>query len=138
MHGGDRGGELAGERVVEFAALGEMVEGLVLVEALHFDRPFDRFAGPVESQRTVGLPRDRDNAAVKLRREFAIDVEFGAAGRFPFVERRVIEEGITHRALDLDGAFAGQEYHRGVGLAAPDVGPAIGRRIAKKLKNGSL
>ena len=138
MHGGDGDGELAGERIVKLATLGEMVERVIFVEARHLDRPFDRFARAIQGERPVGFARDRHDAAVELRREFAIDLEFGAAGGFALCQSRIIEKWIAHRALDLDGAVAGQKDDGGMGLAAPHRGAAISRRIAEQLENGGL
>ena len=52
MHGGDGGRELAGERLVELAALGDMIERVVLVEPLHLDGPLDRFARAVKRRQS--------------------------------------------------------------------------------------
>ena len=138
MHGGDGKRELGAERIVKLAALGDMVERIVLVEARHLDRPFDGFAAAVQGERTTGLARDRHDAAIKLRRKFAIDVEFRLAGGLALIQRRIIEKRVAHRALDLDGALAGQEHDRGMGLAAPYCGAAIGRRIAEQGENSIL
>ena len=115
-----------------------MVERVVLVKARHLDRPFDGFAAAIQGEGAPGSARDRHDAPIKLRRKFAIDVEFCLAGGLALIQRRIIEKRVAHRALDLYGALAGQEHDRGVGLAAPYCGAAIGRRIAKQGENSIL
>ena len=121
MHGGDRGGEFSCQRIGQPAALGEAVERLVLVEPRHLDRPFHRLAGAVERERTIGLARDRHDAAVELRREGAIDVELGEAGGLAPVQCRIIEKRIFHRALDLEHKVAGEKDRGGMGVDAADL-----------------
>jgi hypothetical protein len=101
VHRGNRDSELADERVVEFAALRQMIEGSFLVEAGHLHRPLDRFAVAIQGECAVGLTRDRHDAAIKLRSKFTVDLEFGLACGFSLVEGRIVEKRVAYRALNL-------------------------------------
>ena len=114
-----------------------MIERRVLVKAGHFDRPFNRLAFAVEHQRTICLSRHRHEAPVKPRREIAVDVELRAASGEPPVERRIIQKRIAHRALDLDGAIAGEEHNGCMGLNPAHRRAAIGRGIAQDFHTAS-
>ena len=130
MGGGDRAAERLGERVVDFA--GEMIERALLVETAHLDRPFDGGPGAGDREPAVGFASDRLDAAVDFRRVRGVDGELGFARLLALVERRIIEEGKAHRALDFEGAIAGEKHRRRVRIDAVDLLVAVGRGIAQK------
>ena len=108
MRGGDRASERFGQGIVDFA--GQMIERARLVEAAHLDRPFDRGAGAANGEPAVRFAGDRFDAAVDFRRVRGVHVELRFAGLAAFGERRVIQKGKAHGALDLERAIAGEKY----------------------------
>ena len=84
MHGGDRGGEFLGKCIVDTLRLGKSVERLVLIEADHFDRPFNRRAVSANRQSSERIPRNWYDATVKLGGECLIDRKLILAGRVAF------------------------------------------------------
>ena len=76
---------------------GQMIEGLAFVEAGHFHREFDRPAVAVDCQRSIAALRDRDDAAIDLRRERAVDPDFFVAGGLALFKRRIIQERESER-----------------------------------------
>src|SRR5262245_37842799 len=130
--------EPVGEFAIDTAALGDTIERLVLVEAQHLDRPLDRLTLSVERETAIGLARDRNDAAVNVRREGAVHLELGRACRLTFLQRGVIEKGKAHRTLDLEGVIAGEKHRRGVRIEALDVAPAMGRGVAQEVENRGL
>jgi hypothetical protein len=101
VHRRHRDGEFAEKRVVEFAALRQVIEGSILVEADHFHRPFNWLADPVQGERAVAFARDRHDPAIELRRKSAVDLELGLAGGLALSERGIVEERIADGAFDL-------------------------------------
>jgi hypothetical protein len=138
MRCGDRAAERVGKRRIDAASLGEMIERLGVVEAVHLDGPLHRRPAPIEFQPAVVRARNRDHAAVKLRCEAPIDRDLGLAGGLALVERRKVQEGKTHRALDLEHPLARHEHRRGVGVDAFDLRPAVGRRVGEQRKHRLL
>ena len=138
MHRGRRAGKPIGERVVDALVVRQMIERAVLVEAAHLHRPFDRLAGAVEFQAPVSHARDWQHAAIELRGERPVDLQFRQAGGMAFGQCRIVEEWEPYRALDLERAIPRQEHDRCVGVDAPDLPSAMGRRIGKKGKYGIL
>ena len=65
MGRGDGAGEAVRQREIDSAMVGETIERLGLVEAVHLDRIFDGFALAPERQRAVQFARDRDDAAIQ-------------------------------------------------------------------------
>ena len=76
----DGAAERVGESLVDFA--GDMVEGALLVEAPHLDRPFDRRAGAADGELARRFAGDGDDAAIDFRRVGRVDRELGFAGVF--------------------------------------------------------
>ena len=113
-----RASERVGEIAVDAPGRRQTVERLVLVEAPHLDRPFDRLARSVDREAAVSGSRNRHHAPVDCGRVGAVDLDLGRAGAFAFFQRRVIEERKPHRALDLEGAWACQEHRGGMGVDA--------------------
>ena len=97
-----------------------MIEGAVLVETHHVDRPFDRLAVAADRQPTITLARDGDDAAIKFWRQPPVDLDLRFAGAFALFQGRKIEKRKAHRALDLQGAVAGEKHGRRVRIDAPD------------------
>ncbi len=62
-------GDGISETGIRRTGFGQMIEGLALVEAGHFNRKFDRCTVSVDAQRSIVTLRDRDDAAIDLRRE---------------------------------------------------------------------
>ena len=130
--GGDGAAERIGEVVVDLVR--QMIEGAVLVEAAHVDRPFDRRAVAADREPSVTRARDGHDAAINFWRERPVDLDLGFAGGFALFERGKIEKRKAHRALDLQRAVAGEKHRGRVGVDAPDFfGPAaIGCGIGEK------
>ena len=57
------------------SGFGQMIEGLALVETGHLHRVFHRRALAVDRKRSVGALRDRNDAAIDLRRKWTADLE---------------------------------------------------------------
>ena len=121
-----RPGERVGERTVDAARRGQMVERLRLVEAPHLHRPFHRLAVAADGERAVFLARDRHRAAINRRRIRSIDLDLGRAGGLALLKRRIIEERKAHGALDLEGAVAGQKDQCCMGVDSLDRHAAMG------------
>ena len=98
--------------------LGEVVERRPLVEARHFDCIFDRRARPIDMQRAIVVSRDRHHALIDLRCERPVDPDLVVAGGFALLQRRIVQEGKTDGALDLERAGAFQEDGRRMGVDA--------------------
>ena len=96
--------------------LGDTIQRLLLVEAGHFDRPFDRRAASADLKRHLVGARDRNDAAVDLRGIAGIDFQFLLAGTLALRKRRVVEKRQPDRALDLQCAIAAEKHQRGVGV----------------------
>ena len=100
---------------LDAAGSGEVIQGFAFIEPGHFDGPFD--GGPVAVDLdATGCPRDRNDAPIKLWRVASVDREFLLAGSLALVERRIVEEGQPHRALDLQHPVGFEEHDRGMGI----------------------
>ena len=113
----------------------------MLVETLHLECPLDRLASAVERELTSAFARDRNDAAIELWREFAIDREFGFASRLTLIQARKIEKGIAYRPLDLERAVACEKDDRRMSVVAGYLcrgGKTISRRIAQQFEHGIL
>ncbi len=131
----NRAREAVRERKVDGAVVGEAIERLRLVEAVHLDRPFDGLPRAPERQRAIPLARDRDDAAIEAGRKRSIGFDFGVAcGSAPF-QRREIQERKAHRTLDLVGALSSQEHRGRMGVDAAHPGAAMGRRPLQEREN---
>ena len=84
----------------------QMVESLTFVETGHFNGKFHRCAVSVDIKRSVLPLRDRDNAAVDLRRELPVYSHLLVAGGFSLRQRRIVQIREMHGALDLQRAVA--------------------------------
>src|SRR3954452_3641467 len=115
-----------------------MIERLCLVEAAHLDRPFDRLAFAAYREPSIGLARDRNNAAIELGRIGAIDDNLGLAGGLAFIERGIVEKRERHRSLELEGPLAGEEHHARMSVDALDRCSAMGGRIGEECEDRFL
>ncbi|MFO0988452.1 MAG: hypothetical protein U1F37_13955 [Alphaproteobacteria bacterium] len=113
----DRGRDM-GRR--QRAALGHAVEQRILLEAPHDDEPVERFARAADRERAVGAPHQRHDPAIELGRRAPVDAQLLLAGGAALLDRRVVDVGELHRALQLHRAIAGQEDVRDVGVDALD------------------
>jgi hypothetical protein len=136
VRSGDGARECVGKCLVDFA--GRSIECTRLVEAKHLDRPLDRCALAADCQSAVGFPGDGDDAPVDVRRIGSIDGKLGLAGRPALGERRIIEKGEAHRALDLERAITGEKHRGRVGVDALDTRAAMGRGTAEKSQHFAL
>ena len=136
MGGRDRVGNGADEIAIRLTGFGQMIDGLTLVEASHFNRIFDRHTVSVDTQRAIGGLRDRNNATIDLRRELAIDFHLLLAGGFPFCQRRVVEVWKSDGALDLQGAITFEENRSRVGIDPMNRG--VRCRVRQKCEHASL
>ena len=134
--GRDRVGDGVDEIGIKRSGLGQMVDGLALVETAHFDRIFDRHTLAVDIKRSIVALRDRNDATVDLRRELAVDFDLFVAGCFPFLERRIIEKGKADRALDLQRAVAFEKNRRRMGIDPMNM--RMRRRIGQKCEDALL
>ena len=110
----------------------QTIERRVLVEAAHLDRPFDRLAVAAERETAVRLARDRDDAAIDLRRERLVDLKLGLARGLALRGGRIVEKRKLDRALDLVDALAGEEHRGRMGVDPPHLRAAMGRGIAQQ------
>ena len=127
-----RAAERVGQRGVDPACIGQMVERGLLVEAAHLDRPFHRRAVAVEREPSVRRAGDRHHAQIDVRRKSPVDLELGLAGALALLEGRIIQERKAHRALDLEGAVAGEKHRGGMGVDALDRCAVMGRRVGEQ------
>ncbi len=114
-------------------ACAKPVERRVLVEAAHFDRPFDRACRHRRAR--AGRPASRviaHHAAVDLGRERPVDAKLRLAGALALGERRIVQERKAHRALDLEGAVAGEKHRGRMGIDALDRLAAMGRGVGQQ------
>src|SRR5258707_14966022 len=98
----DSAAKSIGEACVNFARLRQVVEGRVLVEAMHLDRPFDRRPIPTQIELAAGGARDRPHALVDLRREGTGDPQARPASLSALVERGIVQEGEGPPPLGLE------------------------------------
>ena len=138
MGRGDRAGQPVRQRQVDRLGIGQAIERLGLVEPAHRDRPFDDLAVARQRQCAVRLPCDRDHAKINLRREPAVDLKLGLACRFAQRQRGEIQKRIADGTLDLEGAVAGQEHHRRVGIDTPHRRAAVSLRIGQEREDIAL
>src|SRR6202034_4393260 len=99
----DGAAEAIGEFLVD--RVREVIERARLVEAGHLHRPLDRRPVAANREPAVGLARDRDDAAVDLRRIGRIHGKLGLARLLALIERRIVKEGKAYRALDFQRAY---------------------------------
>src|SRR4029450_4961523 len=119
---GDRVGNCVNQIAIRRTCLHEMVEGPALVETRHFDGVFNRGAVPANTQRSVGAPRNRDDATVDLGSEVPVYADLLLAGGFSLCQRRVIQEGKGHGSLDLQCAVTLKKTRRGMRIDPVYVG----------------
>ena len=124
--GGDGAAQHVGQCFVH--AAGEAVEGFGLVETLHLERPLDRLAGAADRERAAGLTGDRHHAAVDFGRVGLIDRNLGLAGGPALFKRRIVEEGESDGALDLEHPVGGQKYRRRMSIDTRYRVPAMSSR----------
>jgi hypothetical protein len=110
----------ADESGIRRAGFGQMVDGLALIEASHFNREFDRCTVAVDSKRPIGALRDRNDAAVDLRRKLAIYPYLFVAGGLPLRQRRIIQKRKPDGAFDLQRAVAFEKDRCCVGIDSTD------------------
>src|SRR5487761_2670976 len=84
--GRDRLRRSVDEGRIERTGFGQMIEGLAFVEAGHFNCEFDRRTWPVDLERSIVALRVRDDAAIDLGGEPAVDFDLFVAGGFPLLE----------------------------------------------------
>src|SRR5689334_804063 len=113
----------------------QMVQRFALVEARHFDCPFDHrpFAIDIKPLRSM---RDWNDATINLRRVAPVDIDFVFAGALAFIERRIIQEGKPQCTLDLQHSMRLEEHDRYVGIDA--LRRAVLNPAAKKGKHRIL
>ncbi len=76
---------------IQRAGLGQMVDGLTLVEAHHLNGEFDRCAVAIDGKRSIVALRDRNHTAVDFWRELAIYSDLFIAGGLALLQRRIIQ-----------------------------------------------
>src|SRR5260370_31395562 len=114
----------------------QVIDGLALVEAGHFNRKLDRRAVAVDIERSIAVLRDRNDSTIDLRRELAVDVDLFVAGGFALLKRRIIQERETDGALDLQRAVAFEKDRRRMGVDPVD--PRMHRGVGQKRKDALL
>jgi len=135
---GNRTAQRIGESGIDAAGLGEMIKRGVLVEATHFNRPFDRCPGAVQLEGAIGFSGDGHNAAVDLGGKRLVDRELGLTSRFAFCERRIVQKGKTHCLLHLQRARPCKKNRGGVGVDAFDCRAPMGGGVRQKSKDRLL
>ena len=111
------------------------VEQRVVREALHRHQPVDRlpasFAG-IQEQPSVGAAAECHHLPVERGRGAAVDRQFRQTGGVALVQRRIVQIGIAHRALQLQRPVAGQENQGGMGVDPLHRQTAMAARIAQE------
>ncbi len=97
---GHRSGEFGDLSSMQSAVSTEVIQAAGLGKAAHPDRELDGRAGATDL-RVFGRASDANDFQVDLRRETAIQVQFGFAAGTPLLERAVVEKGQNDRLLDL-------------------------------------
>ncbi len=110
----------------EHARLGQAIEEAALIETRHLHQPVDRRAGAADRQLSVRLPRDGGDATIEGRSYAPIDAHFCLAHGAPVSGGRVIEIVVANGPLQLPGALARKEHHRGVRVDPLDRGAGVG------------
>jgi hypothetical protein len=118
------------EREVDRAPICKLVECLGLIEAAHFDRPFDGLSSPAQRQLSVGLSRDSRDAPIKVRRKGTIRFEFSFASCPALSQRGIIKEREAYRSLDLESTRPSEKYSGGVRIDALPQNAIVRRRLA--------
>src|SRR5262249_35342776 len=95
----------------------------------------DRRAGPADRELCRGLARDRHHAAINFRRVGCIHRNLGFACLLALLERRIVEEGKAHVALDLEGAVAGEKNRCRVRVDPLHLLSTIGGRIGEEAED---
>jgi hypothetical protein len=84
------------------------------------------------SKRRISTAHSTADPAVDFRRVRGVDGKLCFARLSALAERRIVEEGKAHRALDFEGAIAGEKHRRRVCIDAVDLLVAVGLGIAQK------
>jgi hypothetical protein len=130
--------ERVGEGAIDLARSSQMIEGCMLVESMHLDRPFDRDSCAAQHEPAVGLARDRHHAAIDLGGKRSVYPQLRLAGLPAPVPRRVIQKWKADRSLDLESPLPGKENYGGMGVDALDCLAAVGCRVGKERKHRLL
>ena len=86
----------------------EAIEHIALVESLHKHEPIDRGSGSADRETLAGI-HQRQDVEIDVRRQRAIEPQFGAAGGLAPRKRRKVEIGKADRLLELVDPVADQK-----------------------------
>ena len=86
----------------------QVIEHVALIEPLHEHEPIDRGSGSADREARAGV-HQRQNVEIDVRRQRAIEPQFGAAGGLPARQGRKVEIGKANRLLELVDPVAGQK-----------------------------
>ena len=107
MELGDDAGQRVDRRGGQFAALGEPVQPLRVVEAMHAQRPVDGRAGVAADARRIECAGDRLHVDIDLRRGAPVQAQFLFAVGAALRRRREVEEVECQRLAQLVDLTAG-------------------------------
>ncbi len=110
------------------------VEHLGGVETVHHHEPVDDFAGTADGE-PGRRALERNNVAIDVGSQAAIEPQLGTARRLATIKRREIEIRETNRLLELVGAAVGEKNLRHMRLATDHLarGRPIGVTAHQKL-----
>ncbi|KFB67289.1 MAG: hypothetical protein CAPSK01_003407 [Candidatus Accumulibacter vicinus] len=108
MKSGHRSGEFGDLSSIQSAVSAEVVQAAGLGKAAHPDRELDGCAGAADL-RVFGRAGDANDVQVDLRRETAVQAQFGFAASTPLRERAVVEKRQNDWFLDLVHVITGQQ-----------------------------
>src|SRR5688572_3083239 len=134
----DRGGQARHELEIEASCGRQTVEQRLLREAVHLHDPVHGRTCAAERKRSVALPRNRDDSAIKRRRCAPVQPNFRIAKGVAAIQRRKVEIVEANGALQLVCAIAGQKYDRCVCVNSLDPGAAVRRRRGEEIRDGCL
>ncbi|WP_456666036.1 hypothetical protein [Bradyrhizobium sp. USDA 3240] len=109
------GGQSLAKLRADFIPLCEMIECLVLVEASHFDGPFDNRTGPPD-HKPIALARDRNHPAIDGGGVALVDRNLIFASAPPLLQCREVEIGQLDRSLDLQDTRGFEKDDRTMGV----------------------
>jgi cytochrome c len=110
----DLTGQLRHELACQGAIPRHGVEESVLFEPSHLDDRIDQWARPSEDQVAVMLARDGPHAKVQMGGCAPVKLDFSLARGEPLFQSREVEVGVSHSALQFEGAITGQKDQGGM------------------------
>ncbi|MGH1482884.1 MAG: hypothetical protein ACRBM6_29930 [Geminicoccales bacterium] len=92
-----------------------------MVEAAHFQQPFDGLSFTVNRKLSSSAARDRDQPSIEVWRRSAIEPKLGFEHEVALCKRREVKKTVADRSLQFVSAITDEEYDRGMGLDPLDM-----------------